>query len=204
MGTRRGLRRTVCYVTVASAASTTHGSRPRPCSDPPVPRGGGDPGRAGPAGRPPTVCSAGQRIVNRLRVSLFTAILRQEVAFFDKTHTGELVNRLSADTVLLGRSVTENLSDGLRAMAQASVGTAMMVRDGCRAGRGRGAAAGGALGARFPHPRGRSAQSAVRGATGTGRGPSPAGRPHLRCSGVNLVQAGRTRLQAGDPCVSEQ
>ncbi|XP_016018842.2 ATP-binding cassette sub-family B member 10, mitochondrial [Rousettus aegyptiacus] len=70
--------------------------------------------------------TSGQRIVNRLRVSLFTAILRQEVAFFDKTHTGELVNRLSADTVLLGRSVTENLSDGLRAMAQASVGTAMM------------------------------------------------------------------------------
>ncbi|XP_023381550.1 ATP-binding cassette sub-family B member 10, mitochondrial [Pteropus vampyrus] len=70
--------------------------------------------------------TSGQRIVNRLRVSLFTAMLKQEVAFFDKTHTGELVNRLSADTVLLGRSVTENLSDGLRAVAQASVGTGMM------------------------------------------------------------------------------
>ncbi|ELK05060.1 ATP-binding cassette sub-family B member 10, mitochondrial [Pteropus alecto] len=70
--------------------------------------------------------TSGQRIVNRLRVSLFTAMLKQEVAFFDKTHTGELVNRLSADTVLLGRSVTENLSDGLRAVAQASVGSGMM------------------------------------------------------------------------------
>lgn len=76
--------------------------------------------------------------MNRLRVSLFTAMLKQEVAFFDKTHTGELVNRLSADTVLLGRSVTENLSDGLRAVAQASVGTGMMVRDASWAGRGRG------------------------------------------------------------------
>lgn len=71
---------------------------------------------------------AGQRIVNGLRASLFSSILRQEVAFFDKTRTGELINRLSSDTALLGRSVTENLSDGLRAGAQASVGIGMMVR----------------------------------------------------------------------------
>lgn len=70
---------------------------------------------------------AGQSIVNRLRTSLFSSILRQEVAFFDKTRTGELINRLSSDTTLLGRSVTENLSDGLRAVAQASVGVGMMV-----------------------------------------------------------------------------
>ena len=68
---------------------------------------------------------AGQRIVNRLRTSLFSSILRQEVAFFDKTRTGELINRLSSDTALLGRSVTENLSDGLRAGARASVGIRM-------------------------------------------------------------------------------
>lgn len=65
--------------------------------------------------------------MNRLRASLFSSILRQEVAFFDKTRTGELINRLSSDTALLGRSVTENLSDGLRAGAQASVGIGMMV-----------------------------------------------------------------------------
>ncbi|OBS78590.1 hypothetical protein A6R68_19016 [Neotoma lepida] len=70
--------------------------------------------------------SSGQSIVNRLRTSLFSSILRQEVAFFDKTRTGELINRLSSDTALLGRSVTENLSDGLRAGAQASVGVGMM------------------------------------------------------------------------------
>ncbi|XP_052584032.1 ATP-binding cassette sub-family B member 10, mitochondrial isoform X2 [Peromyscus californicus insignis] len=69
---------------------------------------------------------SGQSIVNRLRTSLFSSILRQEVAFFDKTRTGELINRLSSDTALLGRSVTENLSDGLRAGAQASVGVGMM------------------------------------------------------------------------------
>ncbi|KAK2489337.1 hypothetical protein MC885_004421 [Smutsia gigantea] len=70
--------------------------------------------------------TSGQRIVNRLRASLFSSVLRQEVAFFDKTRTGELINRLSADTALLGRSVTENVSDGLRAGAQASVGIGMM------------------------------------------------------------------------------
>ncbi|XP_046288010.1 ATP-binding cassette sub-family B member 10, mitochondrial isoform X3 [Marmota monax] len=70
--------------------------------------------------------SSGQRIVNRLRTSLFSSVLRQDVAFFDKTRTGELINRLSSDTALLGRSVTENLSDGLRAGAQASVGIGMM------------------------------------------------------------------------------
>ncbi|TEA40967.1 hypothetical protein DBR06_SOUSAS20710027, partial [Sousa chinensis] len=77
--------------------------------------------------------TSGQRIVNRLRASLFSSVLRQEVAFFDKTRTGELINRLSSDAALLGRSVTENLSDGLRAVAQASIGIGMMVcRPGCR------------------------------------------------------------------------
>uniref|UniRef100_H0XKN1 ATP-binding cassette sub-family B member 10, mitochondrial n=1 Tax=Otolemur garnettii TaxID=30611 RepID=H0XKN1_OTOGA len=70
--------------------------------------------------------TSGQRIVNRLRVSLFSSILRQEVACFDKTCTGELINRLSSDTALLGRSVTENLSDGLRTGAQAFLGISMM------------------------------------------------------------------------------
>ncbi|XP_056390780.1 ATP-binding cassette sub-family B member 10, mitochondrial isoform X2 [Hyla sarda] len=70
--------------------------------------------------------TSGQRIVRRLRSSLFSSLLRQEVGFFDKTRTGELINRLSSDTVLIGRSVTENLSDGLRALAQASVGVGMM------------------------------------------------------------------------------
>lgn len=58
---------------------------------------------------------------------MFSSVLKQETAFFDKTRTGELINRLSSDTALLGRSVTENLSDGLRAGAQASVGVGMMV-----------------------------------------------------------------------------
>lgn len=69
----------------------------------------------------------GQQIVRNLRESLFSSILRQEVGFFDKTRTGELINRLSADTAVVGRALTDNLSDGLRSVAQATAGVSMMV-----------------------------------------------------------------------------
>ncbi|XP_068167758.1 ATP-binding cassette sub-family B member 10, mitochondrial isoform X2 [Antennarius striatus] len=70
--------------------------------------------------------TSGQKIVRNLRASVFSAILMQEVAFFDRTRTGELINRLSADTAVVGRSITDNLSDGLRAVAQAIAGISMM------------------------------------------------------------------------------
>uniref|UniRef100_A0A3P8UAV8 ATP-binding cassette sub-family B member 10, mitochondrial n=1 Tax=Cynoglossus semilaevis TaxID=244447 RepID=A0A3P8UAV8_CYNSE len=69
---------------------------------------------------------SGQKIVRNLRASVFSSILTQEVAFFDRNRTGELINRLSADTAIVGRSVTDNLSDGLRAVAQAIAGVSMM------------------------------------------------------------------------------
>uniref|UniRef100_A0A8C4WZ60 ATP-binding cassette sub-family B member 10, mitochondrial n=1 Tax=Eptatretus burgeri TaxID=7764 RepID=A0A8C4WZ60_EPTBU len=83
-------------------------------------------GGAANAGRVYLMIASGQRIVCRLREALFAAILHQEMAFFDKTRTGELVNRLSADTTLLGRAITENLSDGLRSLSQVTVGVGMM------------------------------------------------------------------------------
>lgn len=70
---------------------------------------------------------SGQHIVRNLREKLFGSIMKQEMGFFDKTKTGELVNRLSADTTLVGQSVTMNVSDGLRAVAQAIGGVGMMV-----------------------------------------------------------------------------
>lgn len=73
----------------------------------------------------------GQQIVRNLRASVFASILRQEVAFFDRNKTGELINRLSSDTAVVGRSVTDNLSDGLRAVAQAAAGVSMMVSPCC-------------------------------------------------------------------------
>lgn len=53
------------------------------------------------------------------------------MAFFDLSRTGELVNRLSADTSLVGQALTNNISDGLRALAQISVGVSMMVQLHC-------------------------------------------------------------------------
>jgi ABC-type bacteriocin/lantibiotic exporter with double-glycine peptidase domain len=40
---------------------------------------------------------AGTRVVTRLRLALFGAMLRQDIAFFDATSTGELASRLSGD-----------------------------------------------------------------------------------------------------------
>ncbi|MBM4367372.1 MAG: ATP-binding cassette domain-containing protein [Deltaproteobacteria bacterium] len=62
---------------------------------------------------------AGERVVARLRRQLFGSIIRQEVGFFDAQRTGELVNRLAADTGVLQNSVTVNISMALRFTLQA-------------------------------------------------------------------------------------
>jgi ABC-type multidrug transport system fused ATPase/permease subunit len=62
---------------------------------------------------------AGERLIASLRRRLFGSIISQELAFFDRTRTGELINRLSTDTVVMGRSLTgETLSTGLRSSFQ--------------------------------------------------------------------------------------
>ena len=57
---------------------------------------------------------AGERIVARLRKHVFEAIMRQDVAFFDKNKTGELINRLSSDSAVIQSSLSVNISMGLR------------------------------------------------------------------------------------------
>ena len=51
---------------------------------------------------------------------------RNLYAFFDKTKTGELINRLSADTQLVSQAVTQQVSDGLRSSLMTSAGIGMM------------------------------------------------------------------------------
>jgi ABC-type multidrug transport system fused ATPase/permease subunit len=41
---------------------------------------------------------AGERLVARVRTQLFASLVQQDVGFFDQAKTGELMNRLSADT----------------------------------------------------------------------------------------------------------
>jgi len=67
-----------------------------------------------------------QRITARLRNSLFSSISRQEVAFFDKNKTGELVNRLSADTLVMSQAISQQVSDGLRSAFMTGAGIGMM------------------------------------------------------------------------------
>ncbi|XP_029638148.1 ABC transporter B family member 27 [Octopus sinensis] len=61
---------------------------------------------------------AGQRLVARLRTDIFNNLICQEVAFYDKTRTGELTNRLSSDTQVLQNAVTVNVSMLLRYLLQ--------------------------------------------------------------------------------------
>lgn len=67
------------------------------------------------------------RIVKNLRSRVYKSMLMQEVGWFDTKGTGELINRLSNDTYMVGISLSNNVSDGLRSLAMIGVGTGMMV-----------------------------------------------------------------------------
>ncbi|KAG6332581.1 hypothetical protein ID866_6503, partial [Astraeus odoratus] len=68
---------------------------------------------------------SGQRIVARLRERTYEAALRQEVEFIEKGE-GDVLSRLSVDSSIVGESITNNLSDGLRAVVMSSVGLGAM------------------------------------------------------------------------------
>ncbi|KAF8911548.1 P-loop containing nucleoside triphosphate hydrolase protein [Gymnopilus junonius] len=77
------------------------------------------------AGRAMLMRLSGQRIVARLRERTYSAALRQEVEFVEKGE-GDVLSRLSVDTSIVGESVTQNLSDGLRAIVMSTVGLGAM------------------------------------------------------------------------------
>ena len=69
---------------------------------------------------------AGERLVKRVRIRLFERIMAQEIGFFDVNRTGELINRLSADTQVIQSSLTVNISMLLRGAVQASASLTLM------------------------------------------------------------------------------
>ncbi|KXS13731.1 ATP-binding cassette sub-family B member 10, mitochondrial [Gonapodya prolifera JEL478] len=69
---------------------------------------------------------SGDRIVARLRKQLYESFLRRPLSFFDRTRTGELLSRLSADTSVVAKSITVNLSDGLRSAVMVLGGGGML------------------------------------------------------------------------------
>jgi putative ABC transport system ATP-binding protein len=68
----------------------------------------------------------GERIVARLRSKLFRRTYIQDAEFFDANRVGDLISRLSSDTIIVGKSITQNLSDGLRAAVSGAAGFTMM------------------------------------------------------------------------------
>jgi ATP-binding cassette subfamily B protein len=70
---------------------------------------------------------AGERIVTRLRESIYRSIVEQEIAFFDARRTGELTSRLTTDATVVQNTVSVNLSMGLRNLVMAVGGLALLV-----------------------------------------------------------------------------
>ncbi|GAB9474805.1 Atp-binding cassette sub-family b member 10, partial [Globisporangium polare] len=68
----------------------------------------------------------GERITNRLRQDTYESIVKQDLGFFDSSRTGELINRLSADTTLIGKVLSDQVSNGLRSSGQA-IGSVTML-----------------------------------------------------------------------------
>lgn len=68
----------------------------------------------------------GERIVARLRSKLYRRTFIQDAEFFDANRVGDLISRLSSDTIIVGKSITQNLSDGLRAGVSGAAGFGMM------------------------------------------------------------------------------
>jgi putative ABC transport system ATP-binding protein len=68
----------------------------------------------------------GERLINRLRARLFRRTVIQDAEFFDANRVGDLLSRLSSDTVIVGKSITQNLSDGLRSLVSGGAGACLM------------------------------------------------------------------------------
>ena len=68
----------------------------------------------------------GERIVARLRTQLYRRTFIQNAEFFDANRVGDLISRLSSDTIIVGKSITQNLSDGLRSLVSGAAGFGLM------------------------------------------------------------------------------
>ncbi|KAK5129441.1 multidrug-resistance transporter mdr2 [Meristemomyces frigidus] len=68
----------------------------------------------------------GERIVTKLRSQLFKRTFVQNAEFFDANRVGDLISRLGSDTIIVGKSITQNVSDGLRSFVTATAGFTLM------------------------------------------------------------------------------
>ncbi len=68
----------------------------------------------------------GHSVVRDLRSKLYEAVIRQPVAFFDRSRTGDLLSRLGNDTAMVQDAVSIRLSVLLRYTVQVAAGVALM------------------------------------------------------------------------------
>ncbi|KAK4561447.1 ATP-binding cassette permease mdl1 [Recurvomyces mirabilis] len=68
----------------------------------------------------------GERVVTKLRSQLFKRTFIQNAEFFDANRVGDLISRLGSDTIIVGKSITQNVSDGLRSLVSATAGLTLM------------------------------------------------------------------------------
>lgn len=68
----------------------------------------------------------GERTAALLRARLYEKTIRQDATFYDSNRHGELISRLSNDTTIAAKSITQNVSDGLRAVVSGIAGFGMM------------------------------------------------------------------------------
>ena len=83
-------------------------------------------GAAANFGRVITLRIVGERIIARIRSKLYHQTFLQDAEFFDANRVGDLISRLSSDTLIVVKSITQNVSDGLRAAMSGIAGFAMM------------------------------------------------------------------------------
>lgn len=57
---------------------------------------------------------AGERTVKRIRYTLFAKLVEQEIGFFDKQKTGDLMSRINSDSTVLQNTLSVNISMILR------------------------------------------------------------------------------------------
>lgn len=65
-----------------------------------------------------TLSYTGERFAARLRQAIFESVLKQDMNFFDKTRTGEIMNSLSGDVQEFKSAFKLCISQGLRSFAQ--------------------------------------------------------------------------------------
>nr|WP_315468461.1 ABC transporter transmembrane domain-containing protein [uncultured Undibacterium sp.] len=71
--------------------------------------------------------STGDMIVTTIRQTLFSALIRQDIAYFDKHRVGELTNRLASDVEALHDTLTMGLAISLRSSLVFIGCTAMLI-----------------------------------------------------------------------------